>query len=62
MSVFTAAGTTYDDAGRLVRDIHVNLLTNQPGLLTAVTENVVCDNNLNTILNNNLNPIYTKKI
>ena len=62
MSVFKADEKTYDDSGRLVRRIHVNLLTNQLGLLTAVTENTVFSNNFDHILDNNLNPIYTKQI
>ena len=61
MSVFKSDGKTYDDSGRLVRRIHVNLLTNQPGPLLAVTENMIFDNNFDHVLDNNLDPIYTKQ-
>lgn len=61
MSVFAADGKTYDDSGRLVRRIHVNLLTSQLGFLIAVTENSVFSNNFDHVLDNSLDPIYTKQ-
>ena len=60
MSIFESDEKTYDDRGRLARNIH--LLTNQPGLVTAVTENTVFSNSFDHVLDNNLDPIYTKQI
>lgn len=60
MSVFAADGKTYDNRGRLAR--HIHLLTIQPGLLTAVTENTIFSNSFDHVLDNNLDPIYTKQI
>ena len=58
MSIFAAKGKTYDRRGRLIRHTHINLLTNQPGLLTAVTENIIIDNNFDHIFDNYFDPIY----
>ena len=62
MSIFAANGKTYDDRGRLLRHRHINLLTNQPGLLTAVTENIIIDNNFDHIFDNNFDPVYGQQI
>lgn len=62
MSVFKSDGKTYDDRGRLFRQLHPSLteeLTNQTGPLVAVTENLIYNIALDHVLNLSLDPIYT---
>lgn len=62
MSVFASDGKTYDDRGGLIKHVHLKLLTIQPGLVTAVTENTVFTSSFDHVLDNNLDPVYTKQI
>ena len=62
MSIFKSDGKTYDDRGRLFRQLHPNLteeLTNQTGPLIAVTENRIYTIALDHVFNLSLDPIYT---
>ena len=62
MSVFKSDGKTYDDRGRLVRQLHPSLteeLIVQTGPLIAVTENRIYTIALDHVFNTSLDPVYT---
>ena len=62
MSIFKSDGKTYDDRGRLFRQLHPGLadeLTSQTGPLIAVTENRIYTIALDHVFNTSLDPIYT---
>ncbi len=62
MSVFKSDGKTYDERGRLFRQLHPSLteeLISQTGPLIAVTENRIYTIALDHVFNTSLDPIYT---